>query len=89
MHTTSIPESRCAAVRCGQKLDLATAFRHDRLPEPGDLLMCVHCLLVHRFNAALELEALTADEFEALPREVRDELAIATLRIRAEKRRRE
>lgn len=74
----SFEDVRCP--RCNGKLDAATLVEDpskDVMPVDGDLSICGVCGTFLRFKIdgeKVSFEVLTSEEFEALPKEVRDEL---------------
>jgi len=67
--TTRIPGALCPS--CGELID-AASNRGDAVPKPSDLSVCVFCGAALVFGDNLKLRAMTAEEFAALPDEVRD-----------------
>jgi hypothetical protein len=65
--TTRIPEQRCK--RCQFKIDASTyAQQGDRIPEAGNVSICVACGYLQIFNDDLTLRDPTEQEREQLER---------------------
>ena len=61
---------------CGAMLDDATNMEDDSLkPEPGDISCCIECAVVLEYQDDMQMRKLSADEFLALPDDVRLEIA--------------
>lgn len=66
--------TRCPA--CQTALTGATAVNLLAAPQPGDLSVCCHCTQLLIFNTDITVRQLTDEEFNALPYEVRFNLAV-------------
>jgi hypothetical protein len=66
-------EARCPA--CLKTLNGATDPLGGATPCAGDLSVCCYCSVMLQFNTDLTLRLLRADEFEALPADVPQQLA--------------
>ena len=64
--TNRVKESAC--INCGAALTAATAVEgvgdEERLPEPGDLTVCMYCKHLMMFADDLTLRNLTDDEMK-------------------------
>ncbi len=61
---------------CGAMLDDATNTEDASLkPEPGDISCCIGCAVVLEYQDDMQMRKLSADEFLALPDDVRLEIA--------------
>lgn len=69
--------SKC--VRCGFTLDAANGVDANgpRIPNPGDLSVCLYCGTVMAFTDRLLLRELEREEIEALRPEEKEDIAIA------------
>ncbi len=67
--------------KCGALLDGATYVGEEqRIPNPGDLSVCIYCGTVTQFaenaDGELILEELSAEEFSNLPIEVQNKMIV-------------
>lgn len=76
--------SMCPACpACSKVLDAAASITTINVaPREGDVSICVHCCAWLRFDARLDLHALSAADREALPGDVRWLLVCAESEIR-------
>jgi hypothetical protein len=68
---TRIGVSPCPT--CGKGLDAASSAK-GHTPRPGDASVCIYCSTALVFAEDLTLRAMTDDELEALPTEVRNQI---------------
>lgn len=68
LRTSETPTTVCG--NCGSRNDRATSA-HGHAPKPGDISVCYHCGLAGQFDEDLIVQPFTADEFLALPDDVR------------------
>lgn len=74
-------EARCPA--CFRRVDGATDPLNNSTPKPGDVSVCGYCTALCVFNDDLTVRALHADEFEALPLDLRFQLGLLRKAARA------
>jgi hypothetical protein len=87
MKSTQVNKAaRCPA--CLKSNDGATSMREDATPKPDDLSVCIYCGQVNVFQTDLTLRAMRKPEFEALPGELRRDIAIARRAVTAFNQRR-
>jgi hypothetical protein len=67
--TTETQTQDC--LRCGYTTDRASDVLGRAQPAPGDLTICLKCGNVMKFGSGLSFEALSADEWEGLPTDVK------------------
>lgn len=67
--------------RCGYGLDRCFNTQRERAPKPGDITVCMSCALVMTFTEDMSERALTVDEIQALPGEMKTELLRVALAI--------
>jgi hypothetical protein len=69
-HEHALPESHCPW--CGYTIDAVTCLdergnEHDKMPQPGDLTVCVKCAHICAFADDLTLRTPTDTELEGMP----------------------
>jgi hypothetical protein len=71
----------CNCPHCGYLIDGATHAGGEEgpvnHPEPGDVAICLRCVRLSRYGDDLQLIALTDEQMDALPAEVKHDLARA------------
>jgi len=80
MKTTQLPKQKC--VYCGKDLDAATHMEEDASPKPGDILICIGCAGILRYDG-LHSVAVTDAEFRALPTKEQQEIARYQMAVKA------
>jgi hypothetical protein len=87
MKSTQVNKAaRCPA--CLKTLDGATDLKGQATPKPDDLSVCVYCGQINVFQTDLTLRAMRQPEFDALPGELRRDIAIARRAVPAFNQRR-
>lgn len=56
---------------CKKILDAATAVEHSKLPQEGDVTICIYCCNFLTFDANHNLSLISAEDMIALPDDVR------------------
>jgi hypothetical protein len=81
MEKFRVPPSLCPY--CGHFVDGASlaggneADDADHKPKPDDLCVCIKCVGMSRYGKDMQLVALTKQEYEELPAEIKHDLARA------------
>lgn len=65
--------------KCARVLDGASGLSDSQPPAEGDVTVCLYCGAMLTFGAELALRVLSPAEFNAMPADVRGELARAAL----------